>query len=397
MGTIRRRKQYAQIIGKDKKIKRVSKERIVERCADFDVQYIKHYVGRISNTVGTRVVFTCGRHVEKGEIDMPWGKFSNSAKGCPYCAGKHKTTADFQKEVSESIILQSEYLGLEKLITCKCAICGHVWDTLAGNLKGGRACPKCRYVRMAAKRRITQADFQEKIKRVNANILVIGKYRGVHTTVKCKCSVHDVEWSAYPSNLLNRSSTCPQCAKESMREKSLLSNDEFINRLSSINSKSIPQEPYDGFWIPIKCICSDHGLAYYITPRDLFRRRTHCEKCMDRNLSSGEYRIATYLDQIGVEYFKQHIFDDCAYINNLRFDFYIPEYNLAIEYDGEQHYRPVFPINGDEEAMKKNYWACKMRDEIKTAYCHDNNIRLLRIPFWDKDCIELIIKRMICA
>lgn len=66
------------------------------------------------------------------------------------------------------------------------------------------------------------------------------------------------------------------------------------------------------------------------------------------------------------------------------FDFYLPMYNMAIEYDGEFHYRQ---IPGFNDLPSQQH-----RDEIKTQYCEENDIILLRIPYWDKDNIESILK-----
>ena len=64
-----------------------------------------------------------------------------------------------------------------------------------------------------------------------------------------------------------------------------------------------------------------------------------------------------------------------------------------IKYDGEQHYVPVkFGNMTDEEAEEKLHNTQK-RDEIKNKYCKDNNIPLLRIPYWDKKHIKSIISK----
>jgi very-short-patch-repair endonuclease len=70
----------------------------------------------------------------------------------------------------------------------------------------------------------------------------------------------------------------------------------------------------------------------------------------------------------------------------LTFDFYFPDYNLCIEYDGKQHHQPI-PFFGGEE----HYQYRKKLDLIKTKYCEENNIDLLRIPYWEKENIEQIL------
>lgn len=68
------------------------------------------------------------------------------------------------------------------------------------------------------------------------------------------------------------------------------------------------------------------------------------------------------------------------------FDFYIKEFNLCIEFDGEQHYRENNYFGGNnifKETQK--------RDKIKNKYCKDNDINLLRIPYWELDSVEDIL------
>ena len=118
-------------------------------------------------------------------------------------------------------------------------------------------------------------------------------------------------------------------------------------------------------------------------------------RCPICNESAGEIRVQSYLQSHKINNKMQYTFPDCKYKNILPFDFAILDKNnnpiLMIEYDGEQHYRPVnFGGISDKEA-KENLRLTKKRDKIKTDYCKNNNIPLLRIPYWDFDKIEKIL------
>ena len=81
---------------------------------------------------------------------------------------------------------------------------------------------------------------------------------------------------------------------------------------------------------------------------------------------------------------KEKIFEDC--INpktkyKLRFDFYLPEHNICLEYDGQQHYKETTFCN--DTLADRQY-----RDKIKDDYCLKNNISLIRIPYWDRSKIN---------
>ena len=87
----------------------------------------------------------------------------------------------------------------------------------------------------------------------------------------------------------------------------------------------------------------------------------------------------------GIIYLKQHKFDDCIYKRKLKFDFYLPDYNMCIEYDGKQHFQIIEHFGG-EKRLKET----QIKDKIKTEYCINNNIQLIRIKY--NQNIEYILK-----
>ena len=108
-----------------------------------------------------------------------------------------------------------------------------------------------------------------------------------------------------------------------------------------------------------------------------------CDKCNLR--SSGELIISDVLSDMNVRYEREYRFPDCRYKNTLPFDFAIFDNEgkliLLIEYDGQQHYKPVdFCSHGYDDAVKR-YELQKLKDEIKSKYCDYNNIPLIRIPY----------------
>ena len=100
--------------------------------------------------------------------------------------------------------------------------------------------------------------------------------------------------------------------------------------------------------------------------------------CPICNESIGEKKIYNYLNKNNIYCIKQKRFNDCKDIYTLPFDFYIPSYNLCIEFDGSQHYMPI-DVWGGIAAFKQ----IQKRDLIKTNYCKTNKINLLRIKYSD--------------
>lgn len=90
--------------------------------------------------------------------------------------------------------------------------------------------------------------------------------------------------------------------------------------------------------------------------------------------SKGERKISKLLDILNIKYFKQYKIP----INNQRFDFFLPKYNIVIEYDGIQHFEVVEHFGG-EKGFKERL----KRDEFKNKYCRDNGITMIKIPYTD--------------
>ena len=72
-------------------------------------------------------------------------------------------------------------------------------------------------------------------------------------------------------------------------------------------------------------------------------------------------------------------------------DFYLPKLNLIIEYDGIQHFEPVKYFTGNLDNSIKEYKEQIYRDSLVNSYCNSNKIKLLRIPYKDKNRMENII------
>ena len=155
----------------------------------------------------------------------------------------------------------------------------------------------------------------------------------------------------------------------------LLNKDEYINN----NTRNLK----------IKCGTCHKNI--YITSLSSYDDGViMCPSCSESE-SRNERVIRNILESLNISFETQKRFDYCRDIKPLPFDFYLPYYNLAIEYDGEGHYMESFYKNRCEDT-KYGLKLTQSHDKIKTEYCKNNNINLLRIPYWEKENIEKIIK-----
>ena len=125
-----------------------------------------------------------------------------------------------------------------------------------------------------------------------------------------------------------------------------------------------------------KTIC-DCGNIKYVVTKDLTAGSVTSCGCLK---SKGENKIIQILKNLSIDFISQIKFDECKDKKHLPFDFYLPEYNCCIEYDGEQHFKPVNHFGGEQQFKRR-----QKNDKIKTEYCIENDIRLIRIPYTDYD------------
>lgn len=126
-----------------------------------------------------------------------------------------------------------------------------------------------------------------------------------------------------------------------------------------------------------QCECGNMTTATYT---DLTKGRKQSCGCI--KYSIGEYNISEILKQNNIEYISEYKYPD---LGLYRYDFYLPQYNRLIEFDGRQHF---FELSGswyDNDNLQQR----QTRDKIKNEWALKNNIPLVRIPYWERDNITL--------
>lgn len=112
-----------------------------------------------------------------------------------------------------------------------------------------------------------------------------------------------------------------------------------------------------------------------------------CPKC---NKSHGEINIEKYLIKENIKFYSQYTFNSLTGVGGrqLSYDFYLPDYNLLIEYQGEQHYRPIDRFGGIQQ-----FEIQEEHDRRKKDYAIENKINLLEISYSNFNNIEQILNK----
>jgi hypothetical protein len=159
--------------------------------------------------------------------------------------------------------------------------------------------------------------------------------------------------------------------------------EQFIKEAQLIHDGKYDYDKSDYKSDRLKIIitCRNHGDFQQVPVAHL--RGQGCPRCKETH---GEREIRKFLTQHSINFDTQKKFDDCKNEAHLRFDFYIPSLRICIEFDGIQHFQPL-SFFGGEVALEK----LKINDKIKSDYCEDNYIDLIRIRYDQIDEIPTIL------
>lgn len=127
-----------------------------------------------------------------------------------------------------------------------------------------------------------------------------------------------------------------------------------------------------------KCQCECGNITYVKSYTLTSGHTTSCGCTRSEKNSLNEVFISNFLKSQHVEFIPEKSFENCIGIGgrHLRFDFFLPKYNVCIEYDGKQHFQPIEYFGGEE-----GFNRTKANDGIKTIFCSKNNISLYRFNY----------------
>jgi hypothetical protein len=290
---------------------------------------------------------------------------------CPICAGKVRYDIYDIKRIAEEKggkCLSNKYVDMKSMLVWQCNS-GHIWEATLKSIKKNNWCPECKKINIIKK-------MQEIAKKRKGKCLS-DKYINSDIKLNWQCE-NNHEWWAKPYNIEN-GNWCPVCVNNQLltiKEMQKIAEKRGGKCLSDkyINNKT------DLLW---QC---KNNHEWWARP-DNIKNGSWCKKCGE---SKGEKTIDNFLTLRNIIFKREKKFSDCKNIRKLLFDFYLPEYNICIEYDGEQHFSPI-NFGSNLKLAYKKYLYLQKNDEIKNNYCKLNNINLIRIPYYEKNNIENIL------
>lgn len=264
------------------------------------------------------------------------------------------------------------YTGSKDKVEIICPQHGHFWQR-ASHHTSGIGCPSC-----GGRPQYTTVSYITKAKKVHKNKYdySLVDYKNKSAKIVIICPMHGTFYQTAGDHLQGKG--CPRCAGN-VRSNT----EEFILKAKQVHGDKYTYEhtAYTNNHTKVVITCPKHG-DFSISPSH-FLKGIGCSSCKN---SLGSNAVRAWLDNHNILYRAEYKTKECKDKKELPFDFAILDKNKQllglIEYDGQQHFEPCSLFGKGQ-----SFIITVLHDAVKNQFCEDNNIPLLRIPYWDKDKI----------
>lgn len=307
-----------------------------------------------------------------------------------------KTHEQFVNELSlvnPYVEVIGEYISARDHILVKCTIHDHQYYSTPDNLLRGKGCRLCANIKIANKKR---KDFSDVVRAFyDRKVILLSSESEITSLSKDRlryiCPVHG-EQTILWNNFCNGAG-CRKCADE---ENGIRMRRDTWNKIQDYfkNSEYKLVSCFDEYVGAkdscLRCMCEKHG-EFKISWNNLNK----FEGCPVCNSSAGERKIFHFLRGNGVQFERSYRFNDLVGLGGkkLSYDFYLPNYNILIEYQGQQHEAPASFNGMGEDVAKINFEKQKEHDKRKRDYAHEHGYNLLEIWYYDFNRLEDIINQ----
>lgn len=316
--------------------------------------------------------------------DNSWSR-NFGIHNCPNCSKEQKRNT-YQMKYGKlyvefldkrNIDLLEDYIDNSTKIMHKCRMCQFEWPTTPSTTRQatGKICPKCSGVY-----KMTDEEYRAEIEnRYPGQFIIKSNFTGLCNDIEADCLKCGGEINKTAHSLLENG--CKTC---SLNE---INSQQFYEKLNNIFEEDVVSESdYISSNTKMKFYKKSCNHHFCITPNHLLDRQ-NCPKC---NKSIGEQRIENFLTKNNIEYIDQKSFDDLRGVNDglLPYDFYLLEYNMLIEFQGEQHEHSIEYFGGEEKFKIQ-----QEHDRRKREYAKSHGIHLLEIWYYDIDQIYRLLNK----
>lgn len=302
-------------------------------------------------------------------------------KGCKKCSGKTKLTNEEFIEKANKVhnykynYSKSIYINKKTKIIITCSTHGDFTQTPDDHCNKPAGCPKCKIDKLIIRNSYTFEDFLNLAsKQFGLKFEYLPEtYERYNSSMYIICPIHG-KFEQTPSNHLASLEGCPICGRERANKSESDTLEIFLEKATKThgNLYDYSKVVYTKSINKVIIICKEHGEFEQIANAHIGGQK--CPKCNLKSQTKLFEKLKKSFPSLNILYEvgKKHI----TWIGKQRFDIYIPDYNIAVEYNGKQHYDPV-SIFGGELGFK----ITQERDEMKRQKCKDNECTLFEVRY----------------
>lgn len=347
------------------------------KCDNNRATSTEEFITRSKARFGEKFSYTKTRYIrqdeplvlicpEHGEIIITPRRHFRTKHGCDKCDYDLPRLISLRKLLDKARKIHGtkydysriQYINATDKVEIICPEHGSFWQGLYDHCTRGLGCDQC----ARAKSRLTLADFITKAREIHGDRYSYDKvvYDTNASMVTITCKKHGDFVQRAASHLAGN--ICKKCFLENNK----LSLDAFIRNARKVhgNAYDYSKVNYQGNKKPVEIVCPKHG-SFWQKPNGHVSAGNGCRLCFE---SKGEKAVEQVLVKYGLSFIREHRFLPYLY----RFDFYLPELNIYIEFNGHQHYMPIKYFGGSADFEKT-----KERDLRKKQLVSESNGILL--------------------
>jgi hypothetical protein len=275
-----------------------------------------------------------------------------------------------------------EYVNAHTKVCIVCSEHGEFWQVPYAHIDQRQGCPKC------VKRYEKSRDIVNELKKIHKNKYDYSKatYDGPRNKIIIICPKHGEFTQRFDAHLSGQG--CPFCKKEFLKELRTSNNKEFLEKAREVHGDKYDYSKVDyvNAHTYVTIICCEHG-EYRQLPMNHLKGKG-CPSCKSSKL---EILMRECLTNNNISFEEQKTFHWLKYKKPMKIDFYLPDYNIAIECQGGQHFQPVDYAGLGKQWAEKQLLLNQSRDKKKKELCEENGVKLCYINY-DDDIEEKLLE-----